>query len=112
MMISIAAHGGCVSCQFELEEIAPDAIRPPISQRSLERSVAAIAEDTTLAALAATKVDRLGFCGLELDRREACAGVAAITERLTLAQSTGTPVVAPACFNLNRIWTLLRDRRH
>jgi hypothetical protein len=79
------------------------------SQRSLELGVATIAENATLAALAATKVNRLGFCGLELYRREACAGVAAVTEGLTLAQSTGTPVVALACFNLNGIWTLLRD---
>jgi hypothetical protein len=79
---------------------------------SLERSVAAVAENATLAALAAAKVNSLGFCRLKLDRRETCAGVAAITEGLVLAQSTGTPVVALAGFNWNRIWTLLRDCRY
>jgi hypothetical protein len=81
----------------------------PASQRSLELGVATIAEDATLAVLAATEVNRLGFCGLELYRREASASVAAVTEGLSLAQATGTPVVALACFNLNRIWTFLRD---
>jgi hypothetical protein len=80
------------------------------SQRSLELGVAAIAKDATFAALAATKVCRLGFYGLEFYRREAAAGVASVTEGLRLAQSTGTPVVARACFNLNGIWTFLRDR--
>jgi hypothetical protein len=79
---------------------------------SLERSVASIAENATLAALAATEVNSLGLCGPKLDRREACASVAAITEGLTLAQSTGTPVVALAGFNFHRIWTLLRDCRY
>jgi hypothetical protein len=79
---------------------------------SLKGSVATVAKDAALAALAAAKVNSLGLCGLKLDRRETCAGVAAITEGLTLAQSTGTPVVALAGFNWNRIWTLLRDCRY
>jgi hypothetical protein len=74
--------------------------------------VATIAKNATLAALAAAKVNSLGFCGLKLDRGETCAGVAAITEGLTLALSTGTPIVVLACFNWNRIWTLLRDCRY
>jgi hypothetical protein len=79
---------------------------------SLEGSVATVAEDAALAALAAAKVNSLRFCGLELYRRETCAGVAATTERLVLAQSTGTPVVALSGSNLNRIWTFLRDCRY
>jgi hypothetical protein len=79
---------------------------------SLEGSVASVAEDAALAALAAAKVNSLRFCGLELYRRETCAGVAAITERLVLAQPTGTPVVPLSGSNFNRIWTFLRDCRY
>jgi hypothetical protein len=75
----------------------------------LEGRVATVAEDATLAALAAAEVNSLRFCCLELDRRETSACVAAITEGLTLAQSTGTVVVALTGFNWNRVWTLLRD---
>jgi hypothetical protein len=71
--------------------------------------MAAVAEHAALAALAAAKVNGLGFCGFKLYRRESRASVAAVTERLTLTQSTGTPVVAFAGFNLYGKWTLLRD---
>jgi hypothetical protein len=104
-------HDGLVDalggCQIELAEIAPDGDQG--ESQPLELGVATIAEDAAFAALAATEVSRLGFCGLELHRREASAGVAAVTEGLSLAQSTGTPVVALSRFNLNRIGTLLRD---
>ena len=74
--------------------------------------MATIAKDAVLAALAATEVNGLGFCGLELNRREAGAGVAAVTEGLILAQSTGAPVVTLTCLHLNGIWRLLRDCRY
>jgi hypothetical protein len=85
------------------------AIRTLKSQQSLELGMATIAKDAVLAALAATEVNGLGFCGLEFYRREAGAGMAAVTDGLTLAQSTGAPVVALTCLHLNGIWPLLRD---
>jgi hypothetical protein len=115
----MAPESGSAARVVDPERGKPDIEEPtcvstsiPESHPSLELGVAAIAENATLAALAATEVDSRGFCGFEPYRREATAGVAAVTEGLRRAQSTGTPEVALSGFNLNRIWTLLRDCRY
>ena len=65
----------------------------PCHEDELKRIVRAVAKHTILALLAAAKIDLLLFLGDEFLRDELRPLVAAVAERLRLAEAASTPVV-------------------
>lgn len=76
----------------------------------LEFVVASVAKNRTGGVLASAKVESFGFRGFKFYRSDAAAFVAAIAKRLAGAAAAGTPEIALAGFDLNRVGTLLGNR--
>jgi hypothetical protein len=77
----------------------------------LEFAVGSIAEYGAGTVLASAKIDGLCFGSFELHGREVATLVAAVAKGLVGTLATGTPVVAFAGFNFDRIGTLLGNLR-
>ena len=77
--------------------------------KKLERLVATVAKGTLLRVLTTTEVNRAVLLGLIRHRRKCRTFVSPVTERLTLALTTGTPIVSFAGLHENRDGRFLWD---